>query len=127
MAAEAASYQEAVLAPGPDEDGDGNGRRKLVGSSDRCNEAVGMVALHEALRSVCLKSEWTYSIFWTIRPRLRLRGGGGCTFGDDNGSLMLVWEDGFCRGRVAEVWMRRILPGKLSAKFQFSCIIMEKG
>ncbi|XP_073135377.1 protein RICE SALT SENSITIVE 3-like [Henckelia pumila] len=74
----------------------------MVGSSDRSKEAVGMVALHEALRSVCLNSEWTYSVFWTIRPRPRLRGGGGCKVGDDNGSLMLMWEDGFCRGRAAE-------------------------
>ncbi|KAK6131538.1 hypothetical protein DH2020_034708 [Rehmannia glutinosa] len=61
-----------------------------------------MMALHEALRSVCLNSDWTYSVFWTIRPRPRVRGGNGCKVGDDNGSLMLMWEDGFCRGRVAE-------------------------
>ncbi|XP_075497750.1 protein RICE SALT SENSITIVE 3-like isoform X1 [Primulina tabacum] len=74
----------------------------MAGSSDRSKEAVGMLALHEALRRVCLNSEWTYSVFWTIRPRPRLRGGGGCKVGDDNGSLMLMWEDGFCRDRVAE-------------------------
>jgi hypothetical protein len=28
-----------------------------------------MMALHEALRNVCLNSDWTYSVFWTIRPR----------------------------------------------------------
>lgn len=39
------------------------------GASDRSKEAVGMMALHEALRSVCLNSDWTYSVFWTIRPR----------------------------------------------------------
>ncbi|KAK6946695.1 Transcription factor MYC/MYB N-terminal [Dillenia turbinata] len=72
------------------------------GGSDRSKEAVGMMALHEALRSVCLNSDWTYSVFWTIRPRPRIRGGNGCKVGDDNGSLMLMWEDGFCKGRVAE-------------------------
>ncbi|GJM92863.1 hypothetical protein PR202_ga09369 [Eleusine coracana subsp. coracana] len=61
-----------------------------------------MMALHEALRNVCLNSDWTYSVFWTIRPRPRCRGGNGCKVGDDNGSLMLMWEDGFCRPRVAE-------------------------
>ncbi|KAG8364914.1 hypothetical protein BUALT_Bualt18G0048000 [Buddleja alternifolia] len=30
---------------------------------------------------------------------MRVRGGNGCKVGDDNGSLMLMWEDGFCRGR----------------------------
>ncbi|XP_028807485.1 protein RICE SALT SENSITIVE 3-like [Neltuma alba] len=78
----------------------------MVGSggsvSDRSKEAVGMMALHEALRSVCINSDWTYSVFWTIRPRPRLRGGSGCKVGDDNGSLMLMWEDGFCRGRVSD-------------------------
>ncbi|PSR96373.1 Transcription factor bHLH155 like [Actinidia chinensis var. chinensis] len=76
----------------------------MVGSagSDRSKEAVGMMALHEALRSACLNSDWTYSVFWTIRPRPRLRGGNGCKVGDDNGSLMLMWEDGFCRGRVGD-------------------------
>lgn len=39
------------------------------GTTDRSKEAVGMMALHEALRSVCLNTEWTYSVFWTIRPR----------------------------------------------------------
>ncbi|KAI4322964.1 hypothetical protein L6164_022609 [Bauhinia variegata] len=72
------------------------------GASDRGKEAVGMMALHEALRSVCLNSDWTYSVFWTIRPRPRVRGGNGCKVGDDNGSLMLMWEDGFCRGRVSD-------------------------
>ncbi|XP_031377530.1 protein RICE SALT SENSITIVE 3-like isoform X2 [Punica granatum] len=33
---------------------------------------------------------------------MRVRGGNGCKVGDDNGSLMLMWEDGFCRGRVAD-------------------------
>ncbi|CAO2833379.1 unnamed protein product [Amaranthus hypochondriacus] len=69
------------------------------GAGDRSKEAVGMMALHEALRNVCLNSDWTYSVFWTIRPRPRVRGGNGCKVGDDNGSLMLMWEDGFCRGR----------------------------
>ncbi|KAL4335357.1 hypothetical protein GQ457_07G014770 [Hibiscus cannabinus] len=72
------------------------------GSADRSKEAVGMMALHEALRTVCLNSDWTYSVFWTIRPRPRVRGGNGCKVGDDNGSLMLMWEDGFCKGRVAD-------------------------
>ncbi|XVE80105.1 hypothetical protein DITRI_Ditri14bG0112600 [Diplodiscus trichospermus] len=72
------------------------------GSADRSKEAVVMMALHEALRSVCLNSDWTYSVFWTIRPRPRVRGGNGCKAGDDNGSLMLMWEDGFCRGRVTD-------------------------
>lgn len=35
----------------------------------RSKEAAGMMALHEALRNVCLDSDWTYSVFWTIRPR----------------------------------------------------------
>ncbi|KAE8692276.1 putative galactinol--sucrose galactosyltransferase 1-like [Hibiscus syriacus] len=72
------------------------------GSADRSKDAVGMMALHEALRTVCLNSDWTYSVFWTIRPRPRVRGGNGCKVGDDNGSLMLMWEDGFCKGRVAD-------------------------
>lgn len=72
------------------------------GASDRGKEAAGMMALHEALRSVCLNSDWTYSVFWTIRPRPRVRGGNGCKVGDDNGSLMLMWEDGFCRERVSD-------------------------
>ncbi|KAK1281300.1 hypothetical protein QJS04_geneDACA014285 [Acorus gramineus] len=58
----------------------------MVGSggadSSRSKEAVGMIALHEALRNICLHSDWTYSVFWTIRPR-----------------PMLMWEDGFCLGR----------------------------
>ncbi|KAL9248574.1 RICE SALT SENSITIVE 3-like protein, partial [Drosera capensis] len=79
----------------------------MVGSNggvgvERSKEAVGMMALHEALRSVCVNSDWTYSVFWTIRPRPRVRGGNGCKVGDDNGSLMLMWEDGFCRARVGE-------------------------
>ncbi|CAA2935252.1 Hypothetical predicted protein [Olea europaea subsp. europaea] len=107
------------------------------GATDRGKEAVGMMALHEALRTVCLNSDWNYSVFWTIRPRpslllcsilvcfydlytsiflifflilcwvfciscRRVRGGNGCKVGDDNGSLMLMWEDGFCRGRVTQ-------------------------
>ncbi|KAF0932718.1 hypothetical protein E2562_012012 [Oryza meyeriana var. granulata] len=72
------------------------------GDHARSKEAAGMMALHEALRNVCLNSDWTYSVFWTIRPRPRCRGGNGCKVGDDNGSLMLMWEDGFCRPRVAE-------------------------
>ncbi|KAG0483972.1 hypothetical protein HPP92_012056 [Vanilla planifolia] len=70
------------------------------GGDGRNKEAVGMIALHEALRNVCLNSDWTYSVFWTIRPRPRCRGGNGCKVGDDNGSLMLMWEDGFCRARM---------------------------
>ncbi|CAA0808679.1 Serine/threonine-protein kinase WNK (With No Lysine)-related [Striga hermonthica] len=71
----------------------------MVGSGgrERSKEAVGMMALHKALRSVCLNTDWIYSVFWTIRPRPRVRGGNGCKVGDDNGSLMLMWEDGFCR------------------------------
>ncbi|KAI3815011.1 hypothetical protein L1987_14662 [Smallanthus sonchifolius] len=72
------------------------------GATDRNKEAVGMMALHEALGSVCFNSDWTYSVFWTIRPRPRVRGGNGCKVGDDIGSLMLMWEDGFCRGRMAD-------------------------
>ena len=42
----------------------------MVGSGgDRSKDAVGMMELHEALRSVCLNSDWIYSVFWTIRPR----------------------------------------------------------
>ncbi|EEF29296.1 conserved hypothetical protein [Ricinus communis] len=59
------------------------------GGADRSKEAVGMMALHEALRSVCLNTDWTYSVFWTIRPRPRVRGGNGCKVGDDNGSFFL--------------------------------------
>lgn len=48
-------------------------REKMVGlgagGDSRSKEAVGMMALHEALRNVCLSSDWTYSVFWTIRPR----------------------------------------------------------
>lgn len=73
-----------------------------TGGDSRSKEAVGMMALHEALRNVCLNSDWTYSVFWTIRPRPRCRGGNGCKVGDDNGSLMLMWEDGFCRPRAAD-------------------------
>lgn len=83
----------------------------MVGSGaggDRSKEAVGMMALHEALRGVCLNSDWTYSVFWTIRPRPRVRGGNGCKVGDDNGSLMLMWEDGFCRGRVGDQCLEEI-------------------
>jgi hypothetical protein len=40
-----------------------------VGGGDRSKDAVGMMALHEALRSVCFNSDWIYSVFWTIRPR----------------------------------------------------------
>ncbi|KAI3716253.1 hypothetical protein L6452_23467 [Arctium lappa] len=72
------------------------------GAIDRNKEAVGMMALHEALRSVCINSDWTYSVFWTIRPRPRIRGGNGCKVGDDIGSLMLMWEDGFCRGKMGD-------------------------
>ncbi|THU69899.1 hypothetical protein C4D60_Mb08t19280 [Musa balbisiana] len=74
-----------------------------VGGDSRSKEAVGMLALHEALRNVCLNSDWTYSVFWTIRPRPRCRGGNGCKVGDDNGNLMLMWEDGFCRTRVDDI------------------------
>ncbi|CAL9090405.1 unnamed protein product [Musa textilis] len=74
-----------------------------AGGDGRSKEAVGMMALHEALRNVCLNSDWAYSVFWTIRPRPRSRGGNVCKVGgDDNGSLMLMWEDGFCRTRAAE-------------------------
>ncbi|KAD3069118.1 hypothetical protein E3N88_36998 [Mikania micrantha] len=41
--------------------------------------------------------------------RRRLRGGNGFKVRDDNGSLMLTWEDGFCRGIVEE--MQGILNG----------------
>ncbi|XP_076904725.1 protein RICE SALT SENSITIVE 3-like [Bidens hawaiensis] len=78
----------------------------MVGSgtttTDRNKEAVGMLALHETLRNVCYNSDWTYSVFWTIRPRPRVRGGNGCKVGDDVGSLMLMWEDGFCRSRMVD-------------------------
>ncbi|CAA7405561.1 unnamed protein product [Spirodela intermedia] len=74
----------------------------VVGEGGRSKEAMGMVALHEALRNVCRNFDWTYSVFWTIRPRPRCRGGNGCKVGDDNGSLMLMWEDGYCRTRAGE-------------------------
>ncbi|AED96426.1 unnamed protein product [Arabidopsis thaliana] len=73
-----------------------------VGGGDRSKDAVGMMALHEALRSVCFNSDWIYSVFWTIRPRPRVRGGNGCKIGDESGSLMLMWEDGFCGGGRSE-------------------------
>ncbi|KAI5080646.1 hypothetical protein GOP47_0003829 [Adiantum capillus-veneris] len=63
---------------------------------ERSKEAAAMLALHDALRNVCLNYEWTYSVFWTIRPRPRCRGGSTCKVGEDNGSLMLMWEDGYC-------------------------------
>ncbi|PKA46681.1 hypothetical protein AXF42_Ash019664 [Apostasia shenzhenica] len=93
-----------------------------AGGDSRSKEAVGMMALHEALRNVCLNSDWTYSVFWTIRPRpyisicltLSLN---VCKFQDGNGfslslssggaeeataARMLMWEDGFCRSRVTD-------------------------
>ncbi|XP_042383576.1 protein RICE SALT SENSITIVE 3-like [Zingiber officinale] len=77
----------------------------MVGSGrgdSRSKEAIGVMALHEALRNVCLSSDWTYSVFWTIRPRPRSRSGNVCkVVGDDNGSLMLMWEDGFCQTSAA--------------------------
>ncbi|KAK8953489.1 hypothetical protein KSP40_PGU007154 [Platanthera guangdongensis] len=79
-----------------------------TGGDGRSKEAVGMMALHEALRNVCLNSDWTYSVFWTIRPRPRCRGGNGCKVGDDNGSLMLMWEDGFCRPRMNDDCLEEI-------------------
>ncbi|TYH74508.1 hypothetical protein E1A91_D05G393500v1 [Gossypium mustelinum] len=100
------------------------------GSADRSKEAVGMMALHEALRTVCLNSDWTYSVFWTIRPRPRVRGGNGCKVGDDNGSLMLIWEDGFCKGRVTTECLEEIEgedPVRKAFSKMFSYIIMEKG
>ncbi|KAL4271540.1 hypothetical protein GQ457_13G003650 [Hibiscus cannabinus] len=45
------------------------------------------MALHETLRTVCLNSDWTYSVFWTIHPRRRVNGGNGCKVGDDNDSF----------------------------------------
>ncbi|KAL5222120.1 hypothetical protein ABZP36_026833 [Zizania latifolia] len=80
----------------------GSGAAGGGGDHAHSKEAAGMMALHDALRNVCLNSDWTYSVFWTIRPRPRCRGGNGCKVGDDSGSLMLMWEDGFCRPRVAE-------------------------
>ncbi|EFJ05904.1 hypothetical protein SELMODRAFT_96647, partial [Selaginella moellendorffii] len=67
-----------------------------MGVVERSREVMAVMALHEALRNVCISSDWTYSVFWTIRPRPRLRGGLGCKAGDE-GSLMLMWEDGYCR------------------------------
>ncbi|EPS64922.1 hypothetical protein M569_09859, partial [Genlisea aurea] len=82
----------------------GKGGKKMVGSGaggDRSKEAVGMMALHESLRTICFNSDWNYSVFWTIRPRPRVRAGNCNKVGDENGSLMLMWEDGFCRSREA--------------------------
>ncbi|KAJ0790076.1 hypothetical protein HanPI659440_Chr05g0210881 [Helianthus annuus] len=49
---------------------------------------------------------------------------------DDVGSLMM-WDDGFCRGRmmdcVEDIDAGKILLEKPLARCQFSCIIMEKG
>jgi hypothetical protein len=47
----------------------GSGAAGGGGDHARSKEAAGMMALHEALRNVCLNSDWTYSVFWTIRPR----------------------------------------------------------
>ena len=47
----------------------GSGAAGGGGDHARSKEAAGMMALHEALRNVCLSSDWTYSVFWTIRPR----------------------------------------------------------
>lgn len=58
-----------------EEDRENKGNKEMVGSGgvggdgSRSKEAVGMLALHEALRNLCLNSDWTYSVFWTIRPR----------------------------------------------------------
>lgn len=104
----------------------------MVGSGgDRSKDAVGMMALHEALRSVCLNSDWIYSVFWTIRPRPRVRGGNGCKIGDESGSLMLMWEDGEEEGEVKIfVWDQtlkvKILSEKHSARCPFGYTIMEK-
>ncbi|KAJ7527683.1 hypothetical protein O6H91_16G066500 [Diphasiastrum complanatum] len=67
-----------------------------MGVVERSREVMAVMVLHEALRSVCLNSEWNYAVFWTIRPRPRSRGGMGYKAGDE-GSLMLMWEDGFCQ------------------------------
>nr|VDD31951.1 unnamed protein product [Brassica oleracea] len=94
-----------------------------------------MMALHEALRSVCLiSSDWIYSVFWTIRLRPRVRGGNGCKIGDESGSLMLMWEDGFCGGggRSEDLFWNQTLKVKIlsennSARCPFGYTIMEKG
>ncbi|KAJ7523160.1 hypothetical protein O6H91_18G039900 [Diphasiastrum complanatum] len=67
-----------------------------MGVVERSREVMAVMALHEALRNVCLNSEWNYAIFWTIRPRPRSRGGVGSKAGEE-GSLMLMWEDGYCQ------------------------------
>ncbi|CAM8995301.1 unnamed protein product [Rhodiola kirilowii] len=97
----------------------------MVGSGvssgeSRSKEAVGMMALHEALRSVCLSSDWIYSVFWTIRPRPRVRGGNGCKVGDDNGSLMLMWEDGYCRSRGVADCLEEMDGGEDPVRKSFS-------
>ncbi|CAF1758087.1 BnaC09g30270D [Brassica napus] len=94
-----------------------------------------MMALHEALRSVCLiSSDWIYSVFWTIRLRPRVRGGNGFKIGDESDSLMLMWEDGFCGGggRSEDLFWNqtlkvKILSEKNSARCPFGYTIMEKG
>ncbi|KAH7352209.1 hypothetical protein KP509_19G034400 [Ceratopteris richardii] len=75
--------------------GRGAKRSNMQGEA-RSKEAAAMLALHDALRNVCVNYDWTYSVFWTIRPRPRCRGGSACKVGEDNGSLMLMWEDGYC-------------------------------
>ncbi|MCO5611644.1 hypothetical protein L7F22_065898 [Adiantum nelumboides] len=60
---------------------------------ERSKEAAAMLALHDALRNVCVNYDWTYSVFWTIRPRPRCRGGTACKVGEDNGSLNGVASD----------------------------------
>lgn len=40
-----------------------------MGGDQRSKEAAAMLALHDALRNVCVNYDWTYSVFWTIRPR----------------------------------------------------------
>ncbi|KAF2571915.1 hypothetical protein F2Q70_00004882 [Brassica cretica] len=63
-----------------------------------------------------------------------VRGGNGCKIGDESGSLMLMWEDGFCGGggRSEDLFWNqtlkvKILSEKNSARCPFGYTIMEKG
>ncbi|KAJ9565844.1 LOW QUALITY PROTEIN: hypothetical protein OSB04_001810 [Centaurea solstitialis] len=92
------------------------------GSTIRGKEAIGMMALHETLRNLCINSAWTYSVFLTIHPRPR-RGGNGHKIGDDSGIMSLL--ENFKRfegGHVA--FGDNPKGGKVSGKGKISKAVM---